>query len=90
MVGEGKMLRSMIAERTLDTPPTVGKCVELSRCVVSDSGVSNLRCVVLPHLVHPLNDVVDAPAIIDENFRLTMSRAALAGYFHIVICSKFR
>jgi hypothetical protein len=49
----GGLLRSMIAERILDTSPTVGKCVELSRCVVSDSGVLNLRCVVLPHLVHP-------------------------------------
>jgi hypothetical protein len=30
-----------------------GKCVELARCDGSDLGVSELRCVVLPHLVHP-------------------------------------
>jgi hypothetical protein len=30
-----------------------GKCVELARCDGSDLGVSKLRCVVMPHLVHP-------------------------------------
>jgi hypothetical protein len=35
-----------------------GKCVELARCVESDLGVSNLRCVELPHLVHPHGFVV--------------------------------
>jgi hypothetical protein len=51
--GQYLLPRSMIAERILDTPPTVGKCVELFRCVAYDSSVSNLRCVVLPYLVHP-------------------------------------
>jgi hypothetical protein len=48
----------MIAGRIniLDTPSSVGS-VELSRCVASDSGVSNLRCVVLPHLVRPHEDL---------------------------------
>jgi hypothetical protein len=65
MVGEGKrrdkylavwpMFAAPINDSRAHSRHTVlcGKCVELSRCVASDSGVSNLRCVVLPHLVRP-------------------------------------